>query len=232
MEASILVVDDETMTRVAISSYLKKQGYRVYPAETGAIALQIFEQEKIDFIILDLMLPDISGEQVCKRIRETSNVPIIMLTAKVQEEDLLNGLGIGADDYMTKPFSLKELALRIQVILRRVRPAPGRDVDQIETQDQQLLIDFSLSQVKKNGSVIPLTKSEWKIVEALFRHPGKVFSRDMLIEIVFGTDFDGYDRVIDTHVKNLRKKLEKDSKNPEYIITVHGIGYRAGGVCG
>lgn len=228
-EKNILVVDDEKMIRDAVASYLTKKGFAVFPAETGRDALAVFESRKIDFVILDLMLPDISGEEICARIRKRSRIPIIMLTAKTMEEDLLNGLSIGADDYMTKPFSLKELSARIEVILRRLpeerKPLAGR----FFWNNGDLEVDLEQKRMKKAGAEMNLTPIEWKILEAFITYPQKVFTREELIEIVFDVGFDGYDRVIDTHIKNLRKKIEDDPKKPLYIRTVHGTGYRFGG---
>ena len=207
---NILVVDDEQMIREALTSYLEKQGCHVFQAETGREALQVFQRESISFVILDLMLPDFSGEEVCIRIRKESRVPVIMLTAKTMETDMLNGLDIGADDYITKPFSLKNLYARMQAVWRRTLESPVPVV----------------SRVSWNHGDTPV---EWKLLTAFTRYPQKVFTREDLIELVFGLDFSGYDRVIDTHVKNLRKKLEDDPKQPVYICTVHGMGYKFGG---
>ena len=223
---NILVVVDEQMIREAVSSYLEKQGYCVFMAETGQEALQLFEKQMISFVILDLMLPDLSGEEICTIIRKQSRVPIIMLTAKTMENDMLNGLELGADDYITKPFSLKNLYARMQTIFRRssedLRPLAAK----FSWNSGDLVIDYERREVHKQHEVIAMTPIEWKILSALTKHPKKVFTRDDLITLAFDIDFDGYDRVIDTHVKNLRKKIEDDPKKPIYIRTVHGIGYR------
>lgn len=229
MIQTVLVADDEPMIREAVTSYLEKQGCRVFSADNGAKALEIFEREAITFVILDLMLPDISGEEICMAIRKKSRVPIIMLTAKTQEEDVLNGLQIGADDYITKPFSLKELYVRMTVILRRSFEELKPLAEKYSWNDNDLSIDFSHREVHKKGKALSLTPSEWKILSALIKHPKKVFTREELITLVFGQDFDGYDRVIDTHIKNLRKKVEDNPKNPFYVKTVHGLGYKFGG---
>lgn len=229
MGGNILVVDDEAMIRHAVSSYLKQKGFAVYSAQTGKQALRLFEDEKLDFIILDLMLPDISGEEVCTKIRRKSTVPIIMLTAKTMEEDLLNGLHIGADDYMTKPFSLKELYARVEAILRRTAAKAEIKTGRISCNHRDLEVDLEQKIIKKGGAVVGLTPLEWSIFALLMRHPQKVFSRSELIDRVFDIGYDGYDRVIDTHIKNLRKKLEDNPKEPCYIQTVHGFGYKFGG---
>lgn len=221
---SVLVVDDEFKICEALSAYLKSKDYIVYTAENGRQALEVFKEKGADFIILDLMLPDITGEEVCAQIRKTSDVPIIMLTAKVQEEDILRGLNTGADDYVTKPFSLKQLHARMEAVLRR---APARQ--KLSYNGGDLIVDTEAMEVRKKGAVVTLTASEWKILTALIERPQMVFSREKLIETVFPDDFDSFDRVIDTHIKNLRKKIETDTKAPQYILTVRGSGYKFGG---
>lgn len=229
---NLLLVDDEAMIREAVSSFFEKKGFGVYTAETGTEALCIFDGQKIDIIILDLMLPDLSGEEVCKEIRKKSQIPVIMLTAKTMEEDVLNGLHIGADDYIRKPFSLKELYARTQVILRRTVRENIMSSSWKSWNKGDLEVDFENHIVKKQGKPVSLTPIERKIFGALVNYPQKVFTREDLISIAFDVGFDGYDRVIDTHIKNLRRKLETDSRNPVYILTVHGVGYRFGGECG
>ena len=226
---NILVVDDEPMIREAVASYLEKQGYHVFPAETGKAAFEVFEREKIAFIVLDLMLPDISGEELCAEIRRRSRVPIIMLTARTMEEDMLNGLKIGADDYITKPFSLKNLYARIQAVLRRTVTEDQPAAQRFTFRDGELVIDCENKKLYKDGRAVAVTPLEWKILTAFVRYPQKVFTREELIAAAFDDAFDGYDRVIDTHIKNLRKKIETDPKKPVYIRTVHGIGYGFGG---
>ncbi|MGN0732107.1 MAG: response regulator transcription factor [Treponema sp.] len=223
---NILVVDDEKMLREAVSSYLEKQGFSVIQAESGREALEIFENNTISFVILDLMLPDISGEKICAQIRKKSRVPVIMLTAKTMENDMLNGLNIGADDYITKPFSLKNLLARIKAVLRRSEADLKPLAQKISLNGGKLTVDFDSREVRKNGIKISLTPVEWKIFSAFLKYPQKVFSREDLISEAFGFDFSSYDRVIDTHIKNLRKKIEENPKNPVYICTVHGAGYR------
>ena len=226
---NILVVDDEAMIRESVSAYITKQGYHVFTAEDGKEALEIFQNNPIMLVILDLMLPGISGEEICQAIRKQSRVPIIMLTAKTQEDDVLNGLNIGADDYVTKPFSVKQLYARMEAILRRTANDLKPLAEKFSWNRNDLQIDFGHSEVRKQGELLSLTPSEWKILSVLIKHPKKVFSRDNLIDIVFGPDFEGYDRVIDTHIKNLRKKVETDPKSPVYVKTIHGLGYKFGG---
>lgn len=228
-EKNVLVVDDEPMIRESVSAYITKQGYHVFTAEDGNEALEIFQNYPIMFVILDLMLPGMSGEEVCQAIRRQSRVPIIMLTAKTQEDDVLNGLNIGADDYVTKPFSVKQLYARMEAILRRTVSDLKPLAEKFSWNDNDLQIDFEHNEVRKQDELLSLTPSEWKILSALIKHPKKVFSRDNLIDLVFGSDFKGYDRVIDTHIKNLRKKVETDPKSPVYVKTVHGLGYKFGG---
>lgn len=228
-EKTVLVVDDEAMIRESVAAYIAKQGYHVLTAENGVEALENFQKNPVMFVILDLMLPGISGEVVCQTIRKQSRVPIIMLTAKAQEESILNGLNIGADDYMTKPFSIKQLYARMEAILRRTADDLKPLAERFSWNGNDLQINFEHNEVWKRGELISLTPSEWKILSALIKHPKRVFSRDQLLDLVFGEDFDGYDRVIDTHIKNLRKKVETDPKSPAYIKTIHGLGYKFGG---
>ena len=226
---NILVVDDEAMIREAVASYLEAQGYGVLQAETGSEALEQLKTNAISFVLLDLMLPDLSGEEVCARIRQQSRVPIIMLTAKTMEEDMLYGLDLGADDYITKPFSLKNLYARFQAVLRRSSEDLTPLAERISWNQGDLVIDYDRLEVCKKGVKIDLTPIEWKLLAAFTKYPQKVFTRENLIKLAFDLDFNGYDRVIDTHVKNLRKKLEDDPKQPVYVCTVHGMGYRFGG---
>lgn len=226
---NILIVDDEPKILEVISSFLENKGYHIFTAEKGNQALKIFGQENIALVVLDLMLPDISGEEVCMALRKQSRVPIIMLTAKADENNLLQGLKIGADDYITKPFSLKELQARIETVLRR----SGDDLTPLTVKsswnDGDLCVDFEKNIIKKKQKIVSLTPNELKILSALIKYPGKVFTRLELIETALGTDFDGYDRAIDSHVKNLRQKIEDDPRSPVYILTVHGLGYKFGG---
>lgn len=226
---SILVVDDEPKILEVITSYLKSKGYNVFSAENGQTALEIFKKHTISLLVLDLMLPDVSGEEVCARIRKTSRVPIIMLTAKTQEDDLLKGLGLGADDYILKPFSLKELHARIETVLRRTSGDLVPLAVKSSWRNGDLVVDFEKNTVIRQNKTINLTHSERMILSALIKYPGRMFTREELIEIAFGDDFDGYDRVIDTHIKNLRQKIEDNAKSPVYILTVHGLGYKFGG---
>ena len=225
----LLVADDEEMIREAVASYLESQGYQVFRAENGEEALNILKREPISLVILDLMLPDLPGEDVCVRIRKQSRVPIIMLTAKNVEYDMIHGLDLGADDYITKPFSLKNLSARVQAVLRRSTEDLVPLARQFSWNQGDLVIDYDRKEVRKKGEPVALTAIEWKLLAAFTKYPQKIFTRENLIELVFGLDFSGYDRVIDTHIKNLRKKIEDDSKQPVYLCTVHGMGYKFGG---
>lgn len=225
----ILVVEDEEKILEVVTSLMEKQGYEVYQAEDGKEALEIFNNNEISLIILDLMLPDISGEEICMKIREKSRVPIIMLTAKIDEVNLLRGLDIGADDYITKPFSLMELVARVKVILRRSSEELKPLYKYNSFQKGDLYIDVESNIIKKKNELLNLTQSEWKILLSLLKYPNKVFTREELITIALGSDFDGYNRTIDTHIKNLRQKIEDNPKSPSYIITVFGKGYKFGG---
>ena len=225
----ILVVEDEEKILEVVASLMEKQGYEVYQAEDGMKALEIFNNNEISLIILDLMLPDISGEEICMKIREKSRVPIIMLTAKIDEVNLLRGLDIGADDYITKPFSLMELVARVKVILRRSSEELKPLYKYNSFQNGDLYIDVESNIIKKKNELLNLTQSEWKILLSLLKYPNKVFTREELVTIALGSDFDGYNRIIDTHIKNLRQKIEDNPKSPSYIITVFGKGYKFGG---
>lgn len=220
----ILIVDDEKNIANVVKAYFEKEGYKVFAAYDGKSALDIFNREDIGFVILDLMLPDLSGEQICKKIRVKSQVPILMLTAKAQEADKVNGLHIGADDYMVKPFSPKELVARVKAILRRIDRQQTIKADMIEFNDGDLLIDKEKKQVKKKNEILDLTPTEYRLLLALAENPGKVFTREELIIKVLGYDYEGFDRTIDTHIKNVRHKL-KDDEN-RYIVTVYGLGYK------
>jgi DNA-binding response OmpR family regulator len=212
-----------------VVSFLESKGFAVFPAEDGRQALDIFGRENISLVILDLMLPDMAGEEICRTIRKKSRVPIIMLTAKVEESDMLEGLQIGADDYITKPFSLKVLHARAQAVLRRTADDLIPLTRKHTFRGGDLIVDFEANSVRKNHLEVLLTPSEMRILAALIKYPGKVFTRDELIDVALGSEFDGYERAVDNHIKNLRQKIEDDSRNPCYVLTVHGLGYKFGG---
>jgi len=223
---SLLIVEDEKKISDIVRAYLEKEGYRVVLAYTGEQALRHIK-ETFDLIILDLMLPDIPGEELCRIIREKSDVPVIMLTAKSDEEDRIKGLGIGADDYVVKPFSPRELVARVKAHLRR----SGKSRKKALSYNRGMLkIDVQSHEVFRGNRQVVLTPTEFKILLSLADNPGRVFSRDQLVNIVQGYDFEGYDRTIDAHVKNLRHKIERDSREPEFIKTIYGIGYKFTGI--
>ena len=224
---NILVVDDEKTIVDVIEAYLKKAGYNVFKSYDGKEAITIFNNENINLIILDLMLPDISGEEVCKIIKTEKDVPIIMLTAKINEDDILNGFNLGADDYVVKPFSVKQLMARVSAILRRVKNLPSSPILSFNNGD--LIINLESYEVKKNNKLITLTRSEYNILLTLSENIKRVFTRNELIDRVMGEDVDVFDRIIDSHIKNLRSKIEDDSKSPKYILTIYGVGYKFGG---
>jgi DNA-binding response OmpR family regulator len=218
----ILIIEDEKKISEIVKAYLEKEAFRVSLAETGNEALKALK-ENPDLVILDLMLPDIPGEELCKIIRENSDVPVIMLTAKSGEEDRVKGLGIGADDYVVKPFSPRELVARVKAHLRRAVKTRRKIYSY---NSGGLKIDIENHEAFREGSLISLTPTEFKILVSLSENPGRVLSRDQLVTIVLGYDFEGYDRTIDAHVKNLRHKVEKNSRTPEFIQTVYGMGYK------
>lgn len=226
----ILVVEDEKKIVEVIKSYLEHSSFVVYEAYGGKQALELFDRLEPDLVLLDLMLPDIPGEEICRIIRKKSRVPVIMLTAKVEEENILNGLDIGADDYITKPFSPKQLVARVVAVLRRSADDPVPLSNTISFNEEDLVIDSLKHEVKKEGAIVNLTPNEYRILMTLIKYPRKTFTRAELVSMALGDDFEGFDRTVDTHVKNLRQKIEKDPKTPQYLLTVHGIGYRFGGI--
>ncbi|WP_330602765.1 response regulator transcription factor [Anaerosolibacter carboniphilus] len=228
-QKKILIIDDEYMITDVVKSYLEHSDFKAYIEHNGKKGLETFYDVKPDLVVLDLMLPDLSGEEICKEIRRNARTPIIMLTAKAEEEDILMGLDIGADDYMTKPFSGKQLVGRVKAVLRRTESDPVPLFNIMTFHNGDLEINLENNEVRKSGEVIRLTPSEYKILLSLVKYPNKTYSRDELIFIALGEEFDGYDRIIDTHIKKLRQKIEDDLKNPTYIQTVHGFGYKFGG---
>ena len=224
----ILIVDDEENILEIVEAYLVAKNYQVFRAMDGEEALRKAETIRPDLIVLDLMLPDISGLEVCRRIRKSSSVPVIMLTARTTEQDILSGLQIGADHYMTKPFSPKELVARVQTVLRRSHPEPQEVIWSFEGGLLEIYPDNM--QVFKKGVEVGLTPTEYRLLTLLASHPQQIFPRQQLLQVVKGLDFDGTDRVIDVHIKNLRQKIEDDdTRTPYYILTIYGEGYRFGG---
>ena len=220
----VLVVDDDVKTVELVKLYLNRDGYQVLTAYDGVEALRLARQGHPELIVLDLMLPGVDGLEICRTIRSESNVPIIMLTAKTTEQDKLIGLALGADDYVTKPFSPKELAARVRAVLRRLPEEVPQGPEEIK--HGELRVNFVKREVSLAGKPLNLTMIEFKLLGVLMKEPGRVFSRAQLIEKALGYDFDGFDRTIDVHILNLRRKLEPDSKHPRYIKTAYGAGYK------
>ena len=218
----ILIVEDEKKISDIVKSYLERDGFGVTVAATGKAALSEIKN-RFDLVILDLKLPDIEGEAICKSIREVSDMPVIMLTAKSAEDDRVKGLCIGADDYVIKPFSVRELVARVQAHLRRSKKDAKKE---LLFNKGVLVIDPLAQEVKKNGTVVPLTGTEFRILLSLAERPNIIFSRLQLINIVQGFDFEGFDRVVDVHIKNLRHKIEDNPQTPSFIKTVYGMGYK------
>jgi DNA-binding response OmpR family regulator len=229
MAATVLVVEDERKLRDFIRSYLERAGFTVLSTGSGAEALTMAADAALDLVILDLGLPDVSGETVARELRARGHTPILMLTAKAAEEDRIRGLELGADDYVTKPFSPRELVLRVQAILRRGGPG-GHGAQQGKSSygGGDLVIDEPKRTVSVRGTPAELTPTEWGILVALATVPGRVYSRFELINKVRGYEFEGYERTVDSHVKNLRRKIEDDPANPRVVQTVLGGGYRFG----
>ena len=218
----VLVVDDDAKTVELVKLYLKRDGYRVLTAYDGIEALRLARETRPDLIVLDLMLPGIDGLEICRTLRQESDVPIIMLTAMTTDEDKLTGLGLGADDYMTKPFSPRELAARVRAVLRRIPGERGPD----KIVHGELIVDFLKHEAYLSEKPLKLTPIEFKLLGTMVKEPGRVFSRAQIIEKALGFDFDGFDRTIDVHILKLRRKLEPEPKNPRYIKTIYGAGYK------
>ncbi len=221
----ILIIEDEDKIARMIQQYLRQEQFIALAAADGEAGLAAARREKPDLIVLDLMLPGLSGLDVCREIRKESRVPIIMLTARAEEIDKLLGLELGADDYITKPFSLAELAARIRAVLRRSGDQEQPAAGSVQSRGD-LTLDFDGLQVYRKGQPVNLTPTEFNLLAVLFRHPGRVYSRLQLLDAALGEAYQGYERSIDTHISNLRRKIEDDPANPGYIITVYGVGYK------
>ncbi|MCB0100464.1 MAG: response regulator transcription factor [Anaerolineales bacterium] len=223
MPQTVLIVDDEKRMVSLLKSYLEQEGYRVAAAHNGQEALEAARREKPDLVVLDIMMPEMNGYEFMRAHRKESDTPIIMLTAKVEDEDKIIGLELGADDYVTKPFKPRELMARIRNVLRRAgkNEAQGQTLKALD-----IILNRETREVNIGRRTVDLTPSEFDLLAALMTSPGKVFSRLDLLDVIQGVRYEGYERTIDTHVKNLRSKVEEDPKNPSYIETVYGIGYR------
>jgi DNA-binding response OmpR family regulator len=224
MNRKILIVDDDRKTVDLLRLYLEKDGYQVLAAHDGRQALDLTRQRRPDLIVLDLMLPTVDGLDVCRILRAESRTPIIMLTARTTEDDKLLGLDLGADDYITKPFSPREVVARVRVVLRRAGAEREQQPGAIQFHD--LLVDIVGHAARLRGEPVRLTPKEFKLLETLARQPGRAWSRLELLEQVFGFDYEGLERTVDVHVMNLRRKIERDPARPEYIQTVYGVGYK------
>ncbi len=226
MSYSILLVEDEPQILRVVKAYLEAAEYNVTAVTNGKDALSLATTQSFDLIILDLMLPELSGEEICQRIRHQSDVPIIMLTAKGGEDERIVGLQLGADDYVVKPFSPRELVARVQALMRRTAKATGIMAEILRFDGGRLEIDLAAKEVRVGSCLIQLTPTEFKLLETMARAPGRTFTRSQLVDLALGYDFSGYDDTIYAHIKNLRKKIESDPSHPRYIQTVYGLGYR------
>lgn len=226
MNNNILIIEDEESVSEVLKAYLEKDGYKVYCTTKGLDGIELFHKIEFKLVILDLMLPDIDGEEVCRTLRSFSDVYIFMLTAKVSLSDRIEGLNMGADEYLPKPFSPRELTARVNALFRRVASS---DDSMLSLDGGKLKIDKEKRIVRVNEEVINLTPNEFDILYTLILSKGNVLTREQLISKVFGIDFEGSDRTIDVHIKNIRKKIEEDSRNPKYVLTVIKLGYKFGG---
>ncbi|MDT8715137.1 response regulator transcription factor [Clostridium sp. 19966] len=222
----ILVVDDEVNIINVVKAYLQKEGFQVITANNGESALNIFNREDVHLLILDLMLPKISGEAICTKIRETSNIPIIMLTAKSDEENKIQGISMGADDYLTKPFSVRELVVRVKALLRRCYNNVVPEKNTITFNNGDLEINMKEMIVKRKGKSVTLTPNEFKVFTVLISNPNQILSREQLVYKAFGVEYDGFDRTIDSYIKNIRRKIDSDNSEFKYIVTVYSMGYK------
>jgi two-component system OmpR family response regulator len=225
MSSTVLIVGDDPATIELVRLYLERDGHKVIAATDGLEGLRLAREEDPDLVVLDLMLPSLDGMGVCRILRDESNVPIIMLTARAGEEDRLAGLDQGADDYITKPFSPRELAARVRAVLRRVA-RDAMEEGPAELAWGAIRVDLRHRTVYVENAQVELTPTEFRMLTLLMREPGRTFSRDQIIDRVFGYDFDGFDRTVDVHVSNLRRKLGEDPDRPSYIKTIYGAGYR------
>lgn len=227
-DIKILIVEDEKNISNAERKYLEVEGFQVDQAFDGQEAITMINTTDYSLIILDLMLPKVSGEKVMEVIRSKIETPVIMVTAKIDESEILEGLKLGADDYITKPFSLKILVQKVKTILRRVEKLGLPKSEKIYFDNGRVSISFEDNTFIKDGESINLTSNEFQIIKTLFSNPNKIFTRDEIIELSFGYDYEAFDRAIDTHIKNIRHKIEDNPKKPRYIKTIYGVGYKLG----
>lgn len=219
---NILLVDDEKKITEVVKAYLDKEGYNTLVAHDGSEALNLFSNNKFDLIILDRMLPDISGEEICEKIRGTSLVHIIMLTAKTEDEDKIDGFNLGCDDYVCKPFNVKELVLRVKAVLRKIKK------EEIIRVNDEIEINTLSHEVQVRNDDVNLTNTEYKLLLLFVNNQKKIFTREELLELVTDDYYEKFDRIIDAHIKNLRQKIEEDTRKPKIIQTVYGVGYKFG----
>lgn len=229
MAHPILVVEDDKKIAKIVKVYLENEGFKVVLTEKGKDAIDFVYKESPLLVILDLMLPDTSGEVLCQELKEVGDFPIIMLTAKSSEEERVAGFALGADDYIVKPFSPRELVARVKAVLKRVRREDLSAIGLMSFNKGLLIIDTGRYEIKKNGIAVDLTPTEFKIISVLAAYPGKVFTRSELVESALGYQFEGYERSIDAHIKNIRQKIEENPKKPSFIHTVYGVGYKFNG---
>lgn len=229
LNGPILIVEDDKKIANVVRIYLEGAGYRVIHTDKGKKAIEVALSEKPLAVILDLMLPDISGEEVCQELKEIADFPVIMVTSKYSEEERVAGFALGADDYIVKPFSPRELVYRVKAVLRRAQKGQEDFSKPLSFNRGQLVIDGQSYQVRFKNSEAKLTSTEFKILYALASSPGKVYTREELVVNAFGYKFEGFDRTIDAHIKNIRRKIESDPKNPVFILTIYGVGYRFSG---
>ena len=229
--AKILVIEDELKIQQIIKAYLEKEGYEVGVADSGTKGLRMIRELKPDLVILDLMLPELPGEQLLAELRQKSNIPVLILSAKSSEEEKIFGLNIGADDYLTKPFSPRELVARVNAHLRRMQSlqSVSGQPSLLSFHQKKLVVDVNKHEVWVDGNPAALTPTEFKVLQLLAQVPGQVFTRAQLVEQVQGYSYDGFDRTIDSHIKNLRHKIEPNPDEPVFILTVFGVGYKFGG---
>ena len=227
MPSTVLIVEDDPHALELVRLYLDQDGHQVLVARDGIEGLRLAREAAPDLIVLDLMLPGIDGSEVCRQVRQESNVPIIMVTARVEEEDRLAGLELGADDYITKPFSPRELAARVRVVLRRTAREQSERTQDI-LQEGPFTVNIPHGTVHRDSTAIRLTPTEFRLLVLLMREPGRIFTRELIIDRVFGYDFDGFDRTVDAHVSSLRRKLDSTPGEPRFIHTVYGLGYKFG----
>ncbi len=226
-KATILVVEDEPKITELLKLYLERESYQVIAVASGELALTSFHERTLDLVLLDINLPEVDGLEVCRRIRRESGLPIIMLTARDEESDKLIGLELGADDYITKPFSPREVVARVRAVLRRsgagsALPQQAQEI----VRAGELVLDSERHDVRRGGVTLDLTPTEFRLLEVLMRNPGRVYSRLQLLDLVQGEAFEGYERTVDAHVKNLRSKIEPDPQRPTRVLTVYGVGYK------